>query len=107
MPCILIIDDDVTLTKFLTTFLEENDWSVYTAHSGEEALSIITEVSPDVVLLDIKLPDTEGMVLLEKIKKIDENIPVVIVSGVNEVKLAVESIKKGAFDYVTKPFNKD
>ncbi|MCX7716324.1 MAG: sigma-54 dependent transcriptional regulator, partial [Endomicrobia bacterium] len=80
---------------------------VYTAHSGEKALSIITEVSPDVVLLDIKLPDIEGMVLLEKIKKIDENIPVVIVSGVNEVKLAVESIKKGAFDYVTKPFNKD
>lgn len=107
MPSILIIDDDVTLTKFLSTFLEENDWSVYTAESGEKGLTLVSEVSPDVVLLDIKLPDIEGIELLEKIKKIDENLPVVIVSGVNEVKLAVESIKRGAFDYITKPFNKD
>ena len=107
MASILIIDDDIALTKFLTTFLEENNWVVYSAPTGEKGLEMVKEIYPDVILLDIKLPDIEGVSLLEKIKKIDENIPVVIVSGVNEIKIAIEAIKKGAYDYITKPFDKD
>lgn len=107
MSCIVIIDDDITLTKFLTTLLEENDFTVYSAHNGQKGLELISDVLPDVVLLDIKLPDIGGLELINEIKKIDENLPIIVVTGVNEVKIAVECIKKGAFDYVTKPFNKD
>ncbi len=107
MPSILIIDDDITLTEFLSTFLKENDWTVYTAENGKKGLDIVTEVLPDIILLDLKLPDIEGIQLLEKIKNVDENLPVIIISGVNEIKLAVECIKKGAYDYIIKPFNKD
>jgi len=107
MATVLVIDDDISLIKFLTAFLEENDWIVYSATTGEEGWETIKNVYPDVILLDIRLPDVEGVELLEKIRKFDENIPVIVISGINEVKIAVEAIKKGAYDYITKPFDKD
>jgi DNA-binding NtrC family response regulator len=94
MATVLVIDDDISLIKFLTAFLEENDWIVYSATTGEEGWETIKNVYPDVVLLDIRLPDVEEVELLEKIRKFDENIPVIVISGINEVKIVVEAIKK-------------
>jgi len=101
---VLIVDDEKNLRSALKMGLEEN-YRVLEASSGSAALEKVLHENIDVVLLDIKLPDTDGITLLNKIKEADENIDVIMLTADNTVRSAVKSMQLGAYDYLVKPFD--
>src|SRR5512147_245543 len=98
---VLIVDDEPGVRESLRMVLKEQYDSVM-ASSGEEALEMLTEVRPDLVLLDVLMPGIDGLVVLERIKEQDNRVPVLMLTA---IKTAVTAMKLGAFDYVTKPFD--
>lgn len=104
---ILIIDDDKDMCLALTDLLQEEGYKAFVAYSAKDGLKNIEENQPDLVFLDYKLPDKDGIKVLEEIKQIDKNLPIVILTAYGEVKTAVQIMKAGAFDYITKPFENE
>ena len=105
-PVILIVDDDPGIREAFRLVLEE-DYELVEAVDGPQALDRVQNSPVDLVLLDVRLPGMDGIEVLERIKGIDENIEVVLVTAVQTVRAAVMAMKLGAFDYVTKPFDED
>ncbi len=103
---VLVVDDEVGARESLKMILK-NDYEVFSAKDAEEAFHHIKERSPDVVLLDIILPDLDGLKVLERIKQNDPDMVVIMITATKTVKTAVEAMKLGAYDYVTKPFDID
>jgi two-component system response regulator HydG len=103
MNKILIIDDDLDMCRLLDRFLTRNNFDVKFAHSGKKALEELEKNTPDVILCDFRLEDTDGKDLLIQIKEKTPRVPVIIITGYSDIKIAVEVIKHGAFDYITKP----
>ena len=103
MQHILIIDDDVDMCKLLSRFLTKNGYEVDCSHSGKRGLEAIDIQLPDAILCDFRLQDTDGKTMLLKIKEKDRQVPVIIITGYSDVKMAVDVMKNGAFDYITKP----
>jgi len=106
MRSVLIVDDEIGARESLKMILK-NDYEVSLARNAEEAFSKIKEHSPDVILLDILLPDLDGLKVLERIKQNDPDMVVIMITATNTVNTAVEAMKLGAYDYVTKPFDID
>jgi DNA-binding NtrC family response regulator len=104
---ILIIDDEVELSQSLSEMLkeEEEEYGVSVANSGKEGLAKIKEEVPDLVLLDIKMPEMNGIETLEKIKTINKDILVIMLTAYQTVETAVKAMKLDAYDYISKPFN--
>ncbi|MEW6600000.1 MAG: response regulator transcription factor [Nitrospirota bacterium] len=107
MHRILIIDDDKEMRTVLSDVIRSKDLEVFTAGNGKIALKEISTHSPDLVLLDIQLPGVDGMTILERIREIDKNIIIIMMTGYGDIKGAVKAMKLGAFDYITKPFNNE
>lgn len=107
MTKILIIDDDKDMCKLLSDIIVSEGHKAVDAQDGKRALNEVRTHNPDVVLLDIKLPGTNGMKVLEQIKEIDESLAVIMLTGYGDIKDAVKAIKIGAFNYVTKPFENE
>jgi DNA-binding NtrC family response regulator len=107
MEKILIIDDDSDIQLVLSDIIKSEGYEVITAYNGEKALEKIREHSPDLVLLDIKLPGMDGMKVLEEIKKTNKSLIVIMLTGYGEIKDAVQAMKMGAFNYITKPFENE
>ncbi len=107
MPKILIVEDDVAFCTMLKTFLQKKEYQVSTAFSGNEAVLQIQEETYDIVLTDVRLPDRDGITLLEDIKAKNSETQVIVMTGYAEINMAVNAIKQGAFDYISKPFNPD
>jgi DNA-binding NtrC family response regulator len=105
-PVILVVDDDLGLRESFRLILEGR-YEVLEAADGPTALEILRGSRVDLVLLDIRLPEMDGIEVLERIKTIDEGIEVILVTAVKTVRTAVAAMKLGAFDYVTKPFEED
>lgn len=103
MEHILIIDDDVDMCKLLHRFLSKHGYEVVAVNSGKKGLNALELHMPDIILCDFRLQDTDGKTLLLKIKEINPTIPVIIITGYSDVKMAVDVMKHGAYDYVTKP----
>jgi len=103
---VLIVDDEVGARESLRMILK-TDYAVFLAKDAEEAILQIKEHPPDVILLDIILPDLDGLKLLEKIKQKEPDVIVIMITATKTVKTAVEAMKLGAYDYVTKPFDVD
>ncbi len=103
MEHILIIDDDVDICKLLHRFLSKNGYEVAYAHTGKKGLECMEVQKPDLILCDFRLGDTDGKALMLTIKEKDPVIPVIIITGYSDIKMAVEVMKHGAFDYITKP----
>ena len=103
---ILIIDDEVELCQSLSEILkeEEEGYGVSVADSGKDGLAKIKEEVPDLVLLDMKMPEMDGIETLEKIKAIDKDILVIMLTAYQTVETAVKAMKLGAYDYISKPF---
>ena len=103
---VLIVDDEVGVRESLKMILKK-DYDVFLAKDAEEAFLQIKENAPDVMLLDIILPDLDGLKVLERIKQNDPDIVVIMITATNTAKTAVEAMKLGAYHYVTKPFDND
>tara|TARA_B100001057_G_scaffold298006_1_gene298237 strand:- start:1699 stop:2862 length:1164 start_codon:yes stop_codon:yes gene_type:complete len=105
MAKILIIEDEKAIRNVLSNILIEEDknYEVDTAENGLEGFEMLTQNIYDLILCDIKMPKMDGMELLEKAMAIQPDIPIVMISGHGDLHTAVESIKKGAFDYISKP----
>jgi len=106
-PKILIIDDDASLRRVLEYNLQQAGYDVTAASSGEEGLHLFTEVSPALVITDMKMPGMDGMQVLKSIKERSAETLVIIITAFGTVDIAVEAMKGGAYDYITKPFNRD
>jgi two-component system response regulator AtoC len=106
LPRILIIDDDQSLLESYTVLLED-EFQVSTAESGERGLELLRHEDVHLVLLDVRLPDMSGIEVLRRIKALDENVDVIMITAVKDVRVAVEAIKLGAYDYLEKPFEID
>ncbi|UUC46867.1 sigma-54-dependent transcriptional regulator [Flavobacterium cerinum] len=104
---ILVVDDDISFCVMLKTFLEKKGFNVHNVFSAKEAESILENEFFDVVLTDIRLPDKDGIELLQLIKTKSFPTQVILMTGYTEIKTAVNAIKMGAFDYVGKPINPD
>ena len=102
---ILVIDDEPQIRELLKMFIETNSGVVDEAGSVEDALSKIRSRSYDMVLLDIMLPDGNGLDVLKQVKQINPLLPVVMITGGSDIKVAEECLANGAVDYITKPFD--
>jgi two-component system, NtrC family, response regulator HydG len=100
---ILVIDDDADICTLLNRYLSKNGFTVTTAYTGKAALESIINKMPDIVLCDFRLEDMNGIELLEQIKQKNPELPVIIMTGYSDVRTAVNIMKMGAYDYVTKP----
>ncbi len=102
---ILIVDDEYLIRWSLSENLKLEGLRCVTAESGEEALEAFRSELPDLVLLDIKLPGMDGVQVLERLKELDRDVPVVMVTATSQLDTAVRAMKLGAYDYVSKPFD--
>ncbi|WP_113660744.1 sigma-54-dependent transcriptional regulator [Pedobacter nanyangensis] len=107
MKKILIVDDEVNIGLLLSKFLTRNSFDVTSATSGNSAMEYLAKDSYDLVLCDYRLEDTDGKEMLIKIKESYPKTGVIIITGYSDIKLAVELIKLGAYDYITKPLYPD
>ena len=103
MQNILIVDDDKSIRYSLKRMMEEK-YSILTAQNGEEALKRVKESSPDLIIMDIKMPGRSGIDILREIKSIDPKSLVIIMTAYGTTETAIEAMKYGAFDYILKPF---
>ena len=103
MANILIIDDEKSIRKTLSEILSYEGYKIDEAGDGEEGLKKFAEKTYDVVLCDIKMPKLDGIEFLDRSKEINADVPVIMISGHGNVDTAVEAVKKGAFDYISKP----
>ncbi len=103
MTHILIIDDEKAIRKTLTEILSFEGYKIDEASDGEEGLKKFSAKSYDLVLCDIKMPKLDGIEFLEKAKMVNPDIPIIMISGHGNIDTAVEAVKKGAFDYISKP----
>jgi len=104
---ILVIDDDTSLRRVLEYNLQEEGYDVRSASSGEEGLYLFGQAQPDLVITDMKMSGMDGLMLLKSIKERSPETLVVIITAFGTVDVAVEAMKAGAYDYITKPFNRD
>lgn len=107
MKKILIIDDEVNIGLLLSKFLTRNGFEVKTAVSGQSGMELLSKESFNLVLCDYRLEDTDGREVLKNIKTSYPGLGVIIITGYSDIKLAVELIKMGAYDYITKPLYPD
>src|SRR4030042_3930912 len=103
-PVILIVDDDENLVELLTRLMKREGFKTLAAHSGDAALTLRGSEKPDLMVLDIKMEDKDGMEVLREAKTLDPYLPVIILTGYHDSHGAVRAIKAGASDYLPKPF---
>ncbi|RLA78008.1 MAG: hybrid sensor histidine kinase/response regulator, partial [Deltaproteobacteria bacterium] len=105
---VLVIDDEAVIREGCQRILTKNGWEVLTAPDGNAGLSLAEDPSEiEVVLLDLKMPGISGMEVLERLLERDPSLPVVVITGYATVDSAVEAMKKGAYDFIAKPFTPD
>jgi DNA-binding NtrC family response regulator len=107
MAKVLVVDDQDTIRHFVARAIEDEGHQVSTASSGEAATRILEDDLPEAVILDLKLPGISGLEVLDRIKKLDEQIIVIMVTAYGEISSAVKAMKAGAYDYISKPVDID
>jgi DNA-binding response OmpR family regulator len=105
-PEILVVDDDPGLTRLLQMILEPMGFGVAIAHDGETALSALLSQRPDLLILDLMLPDMDGLEICRRVRE-TSSVPIIALSSLNDVKSKVSILDMGADDYLTKPFRSD
>jgi DNA-binding response OmpR family regulator len=101
----LIVDDDLSVREVLTEYFETRGYAVSTAADGHDAAAAFTHQRPDVVLLDMRMPGMDGLQVLKRLREIDADVAVIMVTANEDLELARETLTVGAFDYVAKPFD--
>jgi two-component system nitrogen regulation response regulator NtrX len=103
-PRILVIDDESGIRDSLRMTLEYEGYEFVGAATGQEGLALAERETPDLIVLDIKMPGMDGIEVLDRLRSMNEGLPVIVISGHGTIGTAVEAIKKGAFDFIEKPF---
>ena len=104
MANILIVDDDAQLRRSFKKLLSFEGYTIVTASSGEEALDLVKQESPDLAILDVRLPGMSGLEAFEAIHEIAPKLPVIIMTAYGTTDIAITATQLGAYDYVVKPF---
>ena len=104
---ILIVDDEPALVDGLTEFLEDEGFSVHQALEGRAGLGLFRSLRPEMVLTDLKMPGLPGMSLIGEIRKIDKNVPIIVITGYGTMDAAIDAIRLDVFDFITKPIDLD
>src|ERR1035437_976219 len=107
MSKLLIIEDDIDMSQLLKRFLTKNGYEVELVLNGNKGIAAFTANRPDLVLCDFRLGDIDGIEVLKKLKDIEPTTPVIIMTGYSDIRTAVNVMKMGAFDYLTKPLLPD
>lgn len=107
MPKLLLIEDDINFSRMFSRFLERHGYDVDECSTAAAAYGHLDNGGYDLVFTDLRLPDEDGIQLLSRIKDHDARLPVILMTGYAQVATAVEAMKKGAFDYISKPFNQE
>src|SRR5262250_3652259 len=102
---VLVVDDEPTLTELLSMALRYEGWQVHTAGAGAEAVRVAREHRPDVVVLDVMLPDFDGLEVLRRLRADDPDVPVLFLTAKDAVEERIAGLTAGGDDYVTKPFS--
>jgi two-component system response regulator (stage 0 sporulation protein F) len=102
---ILIVDDEAPVLEVLSEYFTTQGYAVETASSGADALAAVGRQRPDLVLLDVRMPGMDGVEVLKRLRAVDPTLAVIMVTANEDVALARETLKIGAFDYVAKPFD--
>jgi len=100
---VLIIDDEKHIRQSLADYLEDNDYDVVTAENGRQGLALISSEKPDLVLLDLRMPEMHGIDVLQQGKKMMPDLPMIVISGANRIGDVVKALRYGAWDYIEKP----
>ena len=100
----ILIEDEVNISSLIATILTGESYKVLTAHTGKEGLSLITSQCPDIILLDLGLPDMDGLQIIRKVREFSR-IPILVISARTQEEEKVQALDCGADDYITKPFN--
>ncbi len=105
---LLIVDDEPDMLKLLGMIIrDKTSYETITTNNPAEALDIVKRGGYDLVITDLKMPGLDGVEMLEAVKRYDEDIPVIIMTAYGTVETAEESLNKGAFDFISKPFRKE
>ncbi len=105
---LLIVDDEPDMLKLLSMIIrEKTPYGVTTTNNPLEALDFVKKGGFDIVIADLKMPGLDGIELLDAVKRVDQDIPVIIITAYGTVESAAETIEKGGFDFITKPFRKE
>ncbi len=104
---ILVVDDEPDMTENLELILKRGGHEILVETDSRKAASLVDEEQPDLVITDMRMPEVDGLDLLQQIKTSQPNIPVIVLTGYASVDSAVEAMKKGATDYLSKPFSPD
>lgn len=108
MAKILIVDDEPDMLKLLSMILrEKTSYETTTTNNPLEAIELMKQGGFDVVISDLKMPGLDGLEIIDAVRKIDEDIPVIIITAFASLESASEAIKKGGFDFITKPFRRE
>ena len=108
MKRVLVADDEINMCRILKIILEKDGYSVITADSGKEAIRILkSDISIDLVISDLRMPDIDGIAVLKYLKETKQNIPIILITAYGSIEIAVEAMKNGAADFITKPFDKN
>jgi len=102
---ILVVDDEADMRWILTNVLKKKGYRTITADDGKKAVQKVLENDPDIILLDIRMPEMDGIQVLEKVREINPSIQVIIITAFTDIKNAVQAMKLGAYDYLIKPFD--
>jgi two-component system, NtrC family, response regulator AtoC len=105
MSGVLVVDDESSVREILAEFLTLKGYEVKSASNGVEALRLVQEDRPHLILLDVCMPGMNGLEVLQKIREIDQEVGVIMVTGFNEDGMGLEALQLGAFDYITKPLD--
>ena len=102
---ILVIDDELVMCELLRDLLKDKGYEVKYALSGEEGIKVSKENNFDLIMTDLKIPDIDGITVLQEIKKFDPDSMVIVITGYPSFETIQAALRHGAYDYVTKPFN--
>ena len=104
---ILVVDDEEAIREVVSTMLESKGYRCVVAHNGRAAQDHIKRTTPDLILSDMIMPEMDGIKLLEWVREFDPDVPVIMVTAIHDISTALEAIRRGAYDYILKPFEKD
>src|SRR5260370_7156089 len=107
MENILVVDDEEAIREVVSTMLESKGYHCTAVHNGRVAQDQVKKATPDLVLSDMIMPEMDGIKLLEWLRQYDPEVPAIMVTAIHDISTALEAIRRGPYDYILKPFEKD